>query len=99
VAETSWRDRAPAMLVSPDGPDGKACSTSMDRRWLWRLEGFLAINGTSDFQRQMGSDLRQYLNETCEHHWGDWFIWERPPRLRQCMWCCDVEEEAGVSGA
>lgn len=90
-----WRDRAPLSLLDPNDPDGEPCSTPMDRRWLWRLESFLAVSGTNDTLRQMGSDLRQYLNESCEHHWRHYATetdvsWPIPAH-KQCLWCSDVE--------
>ncbi len=95
---TTWRDRAPAMLLTTTDPDGEPCATPADRRWLWRLESALAINAPSGSTLSvLGRDLRQFLNETCEHHWrvydntgsGDWIA-----SHRQCLWCSDVEWKA-----
>jgi hypothetical protein len=89
-----YRTRLPAMLSDTfTGPRGEPCFTSTDRRWLWRLEGFLAVHGTNDTHRQMAADLQIYLHETCEHHWlgyeGD--SDEGGIRAhRQCLWCNDV---------
>lgn len=87
-----WITRAPAMLQSDVGPRGEVCATPMDRRWLWRLKGALAVSAPmGSYLRDLADDLRQYLNETCEHHWhehkGDDII----ARHRQCLWCADVE--------
>ena len=87
-----WRERAGRVLLDPNGPDGRPLTTPLDRRWLWKIEGFLAVNATTDYQRQMQRDLHQYLAETCEHHWsevrdGDDDI----PAHRQCLWCSDVD--------
>jgi hypothetical protein len=91
-----WQDQAPAMLKSMDGPDGEPIPTPFDRRWLWRLETFLAVSGTTDIHRVMARDLRQYLNETCEHVWRDWAGDDVIAAHRQCLWCNDVEwAEAG----
>ncbi len=80
------------MLLQPgvcprDEPD----ATTMDRRWLWRLESFLSVSGTRPIHQQMASDLRQYLNETCEHHWHDWDAEVGIAAHRQCLYCHDVE--------
>lgn len=88
-----WRDRAPAMLRSTAGPDGEPCATPLDRRWLWRLEMFLSISGTTDVHRAMSRDLREYLNETCEHHWQHWTGDEMYPQHWQCLWCNDMTQE------
>lgn len=78
--------------------DGELDATTLDRRWLWRLEQFLAIYGTNPGQRRMGEDLRQYLNETCVHHWhsyaaevGDLDLTPEIEAHRQCLYCHDVE--------
>ncbi len=93
TAAGHWLDRASAMLHDKGRcSDGEPDATALDRRWLWRLESFLAVHGTNPGQRQMGSDLRQYLNETCVHHWHAWpeGDWEGGPG-RQCLYCHDVE--------
>jgi hypothetical protein len=87
----TWRDRLPASMTDLEDPHGNPCLTPMDRRWLWRLEGFLAVAGTNDALRNMGRDLRQYLNETCDHHWTAYPGDPEIPAHRQCIWCCDVE--------
>jgi hypothetical protein len=71
--------------------NGEPDDTSVDRRWLWRLENFLAIHGTNDDQRDMGTDLREYLNESCEHHWHSYSGDPDIPAHRQCLYCHDVE--------
>jgi hypothetical protein len=83
-----WIDRAPAYLRGHTGPDGEELATPIDRRWLWRIDDFLAVNATTDRQRQLGRDLRQYLAESCIHH----FPRVSPaqdgiPSHRQCVWC------------
>jgi hypothetical protein len=89
---THWLDRAPAMLRDTlTGPRGEPCFTTTDRRWLWRLEGFLAVNGTNPAHHEMQRDLRQYLDETCEHHWQDYKAEGDIAAHRQCTWCSDVE--------
>ena len=87
----NWRERAPRGVIDPNGPDGKPCPTPTDRRWLWRLETELVVLGTTDALREIGRDLRQYLNETCEHWFGeDWPGDDVIPAHRQCRWCNDV---------
>lgn len=101
TAATNWRDRAPSMLLDTlTGPDGEPCFTTTDRRWLWRLEGFLAVSATNARQREMAADLRQYLNETCEHHWRNY---EAKPgdaigTHRQCLWCAETEWPTAAGG-
>lgn len=95
IYDENWYDRAPAMLRDFAGPDGEDCPTPMDRRWLWRLESFLAVCGTTNYHRQMGHDLRVYLHQSCQHQWridepDSW--WEGSPRMRQCLWCNHVDE-------
>lgn len=65
---------------------------SRDRRELWWLESFLAVNGTTDAHRERQRRLRRYLDETCQHEevsdvsgWG-----ESPKGTRQCGLCCHV---------
>lgn len=88
----SWRDNAPAMLLDTfTDAHGAPCFTSLDRRWLWRLEQHLVICGTTQYHRDMARDLRQYLNETCEHHWSVWPGDEHIEAHRQCTWCNHVE--------
>lgn len=86
-----WRDRAPNPLLSDLDMDGEPHNTGLDRRWLWRLEIALAINapmgGTLDQLRQ---DLRQYLNETCQHHYKAYMGCEYIQAHSQCLWCNDV---------
>jgi hypothetical protein len=93
-----WRDHAPAMLrESFNGPRGEPCFTTLDRRWLWHLENSLAVRSTTDGQRAILADLRQYLHETCEHHMQDFLTCCDPrnetcvPPHRQCTWCNHVE--------
>lgn len=97
----SWRHRAPASVLEDDlCARGEPDPTSQDRRrWLWRLENYLAISGTTDGHRQMGRDLHQYLNETCEHHWHAWDGDEDIDSHRQCSWCSVVEWAAAATDA
>lgn len=86
-----WTTRAPRGVTDPNGPDGKPCPTPTDRRWLWRLEGELAILATTDGLRELQRDLAQYLHETCDHWYGeDWPGDDAIPAHRQCRWCNDV---------
>ncbi len=99
MTDTTWthpgadyRTRLPLSIL--DGgldSDGNPDPTSQDRRWLWRLEGFLAVSGTNDTHRQMAADLKYYLGETCEHHWKPYAGDDQIAAHRQCSWCCDVE--------
>lgn len=87
-----YRDRLPAMLRDTfTGPRGEPCFTTTDRRWLWRIEGFLAVSATTETQRQMAADLQIYLRDTCEHHWQPYAGDDVIAAHRQCLWCSDVE--------
>lgn len=86
-----WRMRAPAMLRDIEGPDGEPLRTHFDRRWLWRLESFLAVNGTTVAHRYMRHDLYQYLCLTCEHEWREYSGDDEIAAHRQCLWCNYVE--------
>ena len=90
MSERRWLEHAPASIRDGDGSCSRVgCrdATDLDRRWLWRLESMLAVSGTTSGHRLMATDLHQYLNETCDHHWhafaGDGDI----PDHRQCSWC------------
>jgi hypothetical protein len=93
----SWRDRAGLLVLDPEDPHGNPLDTPLDRRWLWRLEGRLAVEANTGELRRLADDLRQYLDETCEHHWLDYDSTDGPaddPRsqpFRQCLWCCSTE--------
>lgn len=91
-----WLDRAPHMLRTSEGPDGQPLATSLDRRWLWRLEQFLFINATTADHRQMQADLSQYLHETCEHVWIELGDLTPTPSV-QCLWCNVVRPSAEVA--
>jgi hypothetical protein len=87
-----YRSRLP-QSIHDEGMDsnGNPDPTSLDRRWLWRMESFLAVYGTNETQHQMGADLRYYLNETCGHHWKSYVAEADIAAHRQCSWCNDVE--------
>lgn len=94
VPGTTWRDRAPAMLRDTlTGPRSEPCFAPTDRRWLWRLESFLAVYGTNQRHDDARRDLLEYLRETCEHHWEDYAAESDGsiPAHRQCLWCNDVD--------
>jgi hypothetical protein len=86
-----YRTRLPLSILE-EGLDfnGNPDPTSTDRRWLWRIEMFLSISGTNASHRQMASDLRFYLNESCEHHWKSYEAEQGIAAHRQCSWCNDV---------
>lgn len=90
-----WMNRAPAMLRDLEGPDGEPLATHFDRRWLWRLEKFLAVCGTNASHRQMRADLHQYLHETCEHVWTDLGDYIPVPSV-QCLWCNEIRRAEEV---
>lgn len=90
--DNDWRERAGRILLDPNDPNGAPLATPLDRRWLWRIEGELAVSATTETLRQLGRDLHQYLAETCEHHWGASHAAEPDiPAHRQCLWCSDVD--------
>lgn len=92
--QRNWRDNAGRVLLDPNDAHGVPLTTPLDRRWLWKLEGFLAVSATTADQRAMQTDLRDYLRETCEHHWTD-YPNEGPDdpiaSHRSCLWCSDIE--------
>lgn len=100
IGREHWTKRAPWSLLNPGACSREDCAdpTTQDRRWPWRLESFLAINGTNAGHRDMGADLRQYLNEACRHHWHTYEKDEVVPAHRQCTWCSDVEIGALMRG-
>jgi len=80
-----------------------------DRRWLWRLEGMLAVTATSAVHHATREELLAYLRGTCAHSWdlipaGQYA--EDPstaPDLLQCRHCHRVrdlgtEQGDGVPG-
>ena len=91
----TWHDRMPASVTDLFNPNDELVTTPTDRRMLWHIESVLAVNAGNDRLRQLGRDLRSYLNETCGHHWSEY----RPDPTneddiaahRQCLWCHDVE--------
>lgn len=87
----TWRDNAGRILLDPTGPAGEPIDTPLDRRWLWRIETFLAVSGTTEEQRRLGRDLSEYLHETCTHHWMNHDGDEVIAGHRQCLWCNDVD--------
>lgn len=90
----SWRERAGRIILDPVDAHGVPVATPIDRRWLWRIEGELAVKATNDAQRQLAADLRAYLSETCEHHMWHYAGDEEIPEHDQCLWC----HEASFTG-
>lgn len=93
-----WRDGAPKMLTSITGPRDEPILTPVDRRWLWHLEAALSLSApTGSTLHEVTDKLRNYLHETCEHHWLDYATCCEPPNEdcspphRQCLWCNEVE--------
>lgn len=87
----SWRDRAGRILMDPCDPRGDQIGTPLDRRWLWRIAQFMAVSATTDMQRGLFDDLREYLHGTCRHHWLHYDADEVVAEHNQCLWCCEVE--------
>jgi hypothetical protein len=91
VTGRRWEHHASAAVLESDRCRlGNSDPTSVDRRWLWRLESFLSVSGTTDGHRTMASDLHQYLNETCGHHWHKYAADGDIAAHSQCTWCNDV---------
>ncbi|TDX84942.1 hypothetical protein [Amycolatopsis arida] len=86
----SWRERAGRIILDPHDPDGVPIDTPRDRRWLWRIEATLTTGATTDQQRLLARDLREYLRETCEHHWRPYSGDEHVSAHAQCLWCNQV---------
>ncbi|HLL68976.1 MAG TPA: hypothetical protein VK453_25175 [Micromonosporaceae bacterium] len=91
VPGTTWVDRAPLTLCTTTDSRGNPCPTPPDRRWLWRIESFLAVYGTNAGHHAMGADLCEYLKGTCEHHWLEYEGDADIPGHKQCWWCSDVD--------
>lgn len=89
TSPTHWTERAPRPLRTAYDPDGQPHETSLDRRWLWRLENTLAVNNTGTLSTLL-ADLRQYLDESCEHHWREFEADDEFEAFSQCLWCCLV---------
>lgn len=94
---SDWRERAGRIVLDPLDPEGNELATPKDRRWLWRVESFLAVNATTEEQRRLASDLHAYLNVTCEHHWMNREAEQHIEAHRQCLWCNHVEWSTEVS--
>jgi len=86
----TWRERAGRIVLDPLDAHGEPVATPADRRWLWRIEGLLAVSATNDEQRQLAADLYAYLAETCGHHLRHYDGDSEIPEHDQCMWCCEV---------
>ena len=73
-------------------PDAeKDAGLSADRRELWWLESFLAVNGTTPAHHERRLVLYRYLCATCTHAWMDVSGWGGSPKgTRQCDWCHHV---------
>jgi len=87
----TWRERAGRVILDPNDARGNPVATPTDRRWLWRIEGDLAVSAATDAQRQLAADLRAYLIETCEHHLLPYDGDEDIPPHTQCLWCGETE--------
>jgi hypothetical protein len=86
----TWRERAGRIVLDPLDAHGAPVATPTDRRWLWRIEGLLAVSAANDTQRQLAADLRYYLAETCEHHLRHYDADGEIPEHDQCLWCSEV---------
>jgi hypothetical protein len=91
MVSSDWRSRAGKLVLDPFDPAGHVIATPMDRRWLWRVEGFLGVHAVGEAARQLARDLGAYLRETCEHHWLDYAGDSEIAAHRQCLWCSRVE--------
>ncbi len=59
-----------------------------DRRELWHLESYLAVNGTNQGHHDRRLRLYRHLCATCEHDWNDVGGWAGCPKgTVQCYWC------------
>jgi len=74
-----------------------------DRRWLWRVEGFLSVNATLAVHHQVRRELLAYLRETCEHFWelatASGGAGEPGADLLQCRYCFAVKTRVAHQGA
>lgn len=80
-----------ALLSDAHPGDDEGEEVSRDRRELWLLDNYLAVNGTNPGQRERRRLLHQYLCETCTHEWADVSGWGGSPEgTHQCSWCNEV---------
>jgi hypothetical protein len=80
-------------MTGIDRVTGKPATAGVteDRRELWRLVNFLAVNGTTPSHHERQLRLYRYLCDTCEHEWQDVSGWGGSPKgTRQCSWCNTV---------
>lgn len=90
-AKKNWQDVFPRSIIDPKGPRGEPVTATTDRRLLWHIEGWLAVNGTNEGQHRVRLAIYRYLCDTCEHHWLDYEGDETIPAHKQCLWCNDVD--------
>ena len=81
-----WRDRAGRILLDPFGSDGEPIRATLDRRWLWKLEGYLGA-ATNEERRQIRHDLSEYLHQTCTHEYRHTEAEGYFDESWQCRWC------------
>lgn len=80
-----------ALLSDAHPGDDEGEEVSRDRRELWLLDNYLAVNGTNPGQHERRRLLHQYLCETCTHEWADVSGWGGSPEgTHQCSWCNEV---------
>lgn len=79
------------IISDPFCPEDHVITDHADRRWLWRIESFLAVSATNNTQRELQVHLQRYLNATCTHHWHEREVDTYIAAHRQCLWCCSVE--------
>jgi hypothetical protein len=91
----TWRENLPRSVLDPWDSQGQPVFTPADRRMLWHIEGVLAVTATNDTLREVARDLRDYLVETCDHHWIALSADDCCPAMRQCTWCSYTEVAPG----
>lgn len=94
--KTDWRRRAPRSLLTRTAPQGQLTTATLDRRWLWRIQTFLAFNAGPGSYRELSLDLTAYLHESCTHDW-EYGLGCCDEPMRQCLWCNVVETVAAFA--
>jgi hypothetical protein len=87
VPGTTWIDRAPMTLREFALYDGQDMPTTVDRRWLWRLELAMGDAPIGSRMYNVRLDLLEYLRESCEHVWRETEAEDDFPAFKQCFWC------------
>lgn len=85
VAANTWQSAARRLA---DENERLRKRMESDRRELWWMESYLAVNGTNMGHHDRRLRLYRHLCATCEHDWQDVSGWGGCPKgTVQCHWC------------